>query len=242
LKGPPQIYNCRKGWHAVKRIELLDAWRSLAIFCMIIYHLLFDLAVFNVITWQQLFSPGLNAFQGFIAFSFIFVSGISSRLSRNNIRRGAVVLGAGILVIIGAYIAGQPIWFGILQFLGFSMIIYGIAGKYIEKIPEFIAPVLYLSLFLITNVITSNVLVESRFLFPFGFQYAEFSSADYFPMMPWFFAFLFGTWLGGLIQKNREKRMFKLEIPGAFTWLGRHSLLIYLLHQPILYGICLLIF
>lgn len=226
----------------MRRIELLDAWRSLAIFCMIIYHLLYDLALFGVITWQQLFSPGLNTFERFIALSFIFVSGISSRLSRSNIRRGAVVLAAGVLVMIGAYVAGAPIWFGILQLLGFSMIIYGFAGKYIEQIPEFVAPLLYAVLFFLTRLITASILVESRFLFPLGFEYIEFTSADYFPMLPWFFAFLFGTWLGGLVQRYREKRLFTLEVPAAVTWLGRHSLLIYLIHQPILYGMCWLIF
>lgn len=226
----------------MKRIGLLDAWRSLAVICMIIYHLLYDLAVFGVITWQQLFSPELNAFERFIAVSFIFVSGISSRLSRSNIRRGAVVLAAGVLVIIGAYIAGAPIWFGILQLLGFSMIIYGIAGKYIDQIPGYIAPLLYAVLFFLMKIITANVLVESSYLFPLGFESAEFSSADYFPLLPWFFAFLFGTWLGGLVQRNREKRLFTLELQGALTWPGRHSLLIYLIHQPILYGICWLAF
>ena len=68
-----------------------------------------------------------------------------------------------------------------------------------------------------------------------------FYSADYFPLFPWFFMFLLGTVLGGWCLENRESRLLTVSLPAALTWPGRHSLLVYVLHQPVLYGVSYLI-
>ncbi|MGI5936868.1 MAG: heparan-alpha-glucosaminide N-acetyltransferase [Oscillospiraceae bacterium] len=222
----------------MKRIDLLDAWRSLAILCMLVYHFLYDLTVFGFMETEKFESPGLDALQLFICCSFILVSGISSRFSRNNVGRGLIVLCAGLLVMLGAYVAGEPILFGILQFLGVATIIYGLAGKYIERLNRNIAAPLFLVLFAVTWVWTENTLVEATWLWPLGFIHRDFYSADYFPLMPWFFLFLFGTWVGGIIKELKEASWLHTPLHPALTWPGRHSLLIYLLHQPVLYGIC----
>lgn len=70
-----------------------------------------------------------------------------------------------------------------------------------------------------------------------GFPMAGFFSADYFPLLPWIFLFICGYFL------NRTRSDWKIfekgQIP-LLNWLGRHSLLVYLLHQPVLYGICMI--
>ena len=73
-----------------KRFDILDAWRSLSILLMVTYHFLYDLALFGVITWQQMFSTPLNILQKFICCSFIFLAGASARFSRNNLRHGLI--------------------------------------------------------------------------------------------------------------------------------------------------------
>jgi len=225
----------------MKRIELLDLWRTVAIVCMIIYHLLYDLAAFGFISREQFFSPGLNALQLFICCSFILVSGISSRFSKNNVRRGAIVLGASIIVSIGGFVVGEPILFGVLSFLGCAMIIYGFIGKYIDKASGYATPVILLALFFLTGYWTSNTIVNVKFLFPLGFAHVGFSSSDYFPIMPWLFLFLLGTWLGGLIKKHSDVDWLYTKLPQWLTFPGRHSLIIYLMHQPVLYGITILL-
>lgn len=220
----------------IRRIELLDLWRTVAIVCMIIYHLLNDLAMFGVIAWQQFYTPGLNAFQKFICCSFIILSGISSRFSKSNVRRGVLTLCAAVIVSAASFAVGAPIRFGVLHFLGCAMIIYGVLGKYIEKLPKYLAPALFIALFALTPLWTDAVTVNVKFLFPLGFMYPGFYSSDYFPLMPWLFLFLFGTWLGGLIRENDGSKWRQARVPGALTWPGRHSLLIYMLHQPVMYG------
>jgi uncharacterized membrane protein len=224
------------------RIELLDLWRTAAILCMIVYHFLYDLAAFGRMSWQSFFSPGLNAFQLFICGSFILLAGMSSRFSRNNVRRGVVTLLCGFLVMAGAYFAGEPILFGILQFLGVAMLLYGALGKAFERIPFYIAPVACVALFFLTKVWTDSMIVQTHWLWPFGFLYPGFSSADYFPLMPWLFLFLGGAGLGGRLTGGGGPGWLGAKVPPALTWPGRHSLLLYMVHQPILYGFCYFVF
>jgi len=260
-----------------KRVGILDLWRTIAIVCMVVYHLLFDLYIFGVITADTMFSTGLNAFERFICVSFILLAGISSRFSRSNIKRGIITLACAAVVSIAGYVADEPIWFGILHFLGCAMLLYGLCvraakllyglcvkavkkspprGKLLEKLSGVITPLVCLAMFFALYRLTESVTVASKLLFAFGFTFPGFYSADFFPLLPWLFLFLIGAWLGGIIKKDTSKlsddnasklsddnasklsdRLYSPRIPPALTFPGRHSLLIYMLHQPILYGL-----
>jgi len=224
-----------------KRFDILDAWRSLSLLLMVAYHFLYDLALFGVITWQQMFSPPLNIMQKFICCSFIFLAGASARFSRSNLRHGLIVLAAHIVVVIGAMVGGQTIRFGVLALLGSSMVIYHFVGKHLQKLPGgFLAGVCG-ALFLLSDNMVESIAVSARWLYPLGLTYPGFSSADYFPLIPWLFLFLIGTVFGGWCLSHRENRVLTAPLPGILTWPGRHSLIIYLLHQPILFGISTLL-
>lgn len=224
-----------------RRFDILDAWRSLAIVLMIVYHFLYDLALFGVITWEQMFCTPLNIMQKFICCSFILLAGASARFSRSNLRHGITVILAGIIVAIGGAIGGQVIRFGVLQLLGWSMVIYHFAGKYLQKLPGALLAILSAAAYVLTDMWTNSVIVESKLLYPFGFMYRGFHSADYFPLLPWLFLFIIGTLLGGWCLKNRDKTILTAPFPAPLTFLGRHSLLIYLIHQPVLYGFSFLL-
>lgn len=223
------------------RIDLLDGWRTLAIVLMVAYHFLFDLALFRVITWQQMFSTPLNILQKAACCSFILLAGISSRLSRSNLRRGLFLLAAGLAVELAAAVVGQTIRFGILQFLGCATVIYHWAKGYLQKLPGGVLVALSAALFLLTDAATGAVTVPVKWLYPLGLVHPSFYSADYFPLLPWLFLFLPGTVLGGWCLAHRDRPLLNLRLPRAVTFPGRHSLLIYLLHQPVLFGISYLI-
>ena len=224
-----------------KRFDILDAWRSLAIVLMVTYHFLYDLALFGVITWEQMFSAPLNILQKFICCSFIFLAGASARFSRSNLRHGLVVLAAHILVVIGAMVGGQTIRFGVLALLGSGMVIYHFVGKYLQRIPGLLLAAVSGALYFLTDIWTNSIAVSAKWLYPLGLTYPGFSSADYFPLMPWLFLFLIGTAFGGWCLRSREHPLLTASLPAPLTWLGRHSLLIYVLHQPVLFGISMLI-
>ncbi len=224
-----------------KRFPVLDAWRSLAIVLMLLYHFLYDLALFGVITWEQMFCTPLNVLQKFICCSFILLSGASARFSRSNLRRGLLTVGAGVLVAIGGAVGGQTIRFGILQLLGWSMILYHFIGRYLQKLPAVALALVSGGLYFLTDWWTGSIHVTSQWLYPFGLMHKGFFSADYFPLLPWFFLFVIGTVFGGWCLQHRDNRLLTAPLPDAVTFLGRHSLLVYLLHQPVLFGISFLL-
>ena len=76
-----------------------------------------------------------------------------------------------------------------------------------------------------------------------GFPMKDFFSTDYFSLLPWIFLFRAGFYLHGIV-KEREwfvHPAFRLRLP-VLNWMGKHSLLIYLLHQPVLYLLTILLF
>lgn len=226
-----------------ERLPRLDAWRGAACWLMLVYHLLFDFVIFGWMRYETLLSWPFALLERLIAWSFILCAGISATLTRSNLRRGLITLLAGGIVTAVSYLIGAPIRFGILQFLGLAMLIYAAVGKYIPRLPEKLAPALWLALFIASQLLTDSVRVEARWLFWLGFLYEGFESFDYFPVLPYIFLFFIGGWMGTQIQKRRGALPFLSGgAPAILTWPGRHSLLIYLLHQPALFGACYIVY
>lgn len=248
----------KKSGKGKPRIHALDEWRGFAIFCMIFYHAFYSMGmIFNFqlgLDLLQFFSPLEPLFAGL----FILISGICSNLSHSNIERGAKLFLIAYLVTVISYFAAgeaQIIRFGILHMLSIAMIFYGIAEKVLKKIPLWLGFALSIIFFVFSIEVTKGFigipqlyriplpveLYQTDFLYPLGFIQKNFTSSDYFPLMPWLFLFIAGGFLGRLIPKKKfPKFMFKKRI-GFFGWMGKHSLLIYLAHQPVIFGICYLV-
>ncbi|MGN0558653.1 MAG: DUF1624 domain-containing protein [Acutalibacteraceae bacterium] len=237
------------------RIYTLDELRGLCVFCMVIYHALYTASFLFSIEYAvflfRLFTPA----EPFIAAAFIIISGISSQLSRNNFKRSLPILAAAAAVSLATYFVmpKSMIYFGILHFLGVSILIFSVAKKHIDKIPFAVAIVLFALLFFITYGVKDNVLGISSFgialphpstdyFLILGFVSDSFSSADYFPLLPWFFAFLFGTTLGRLAREEKFPKFMYKKRSRILSYIGTHAFLIYILHQPVIYGLLYLIF
>ena len=224
------------------RISLIDGWRGTALYLMLLYHLLFDFYMFGWMTWEQIMSWPLVLMEKYIAYSFILCAGISSTMSRSNVRRGLVTLAAAALVTIASFVVGAPIRFGVLQFLGLAMLIWAAVGKWVLKVPERVAPVLWIALFVVFHILTDRVLVNAKWLFWLGFRYPGYISYDHFPVLPYIFLFFLGGWMGRMIGEHRDGMPFlEKTAPRWLTWPGSRTLWIYLIHQPVLYGLCWLI-
>ena len=222
-----------------KRISWLDGWRGIACWLMVAYHLMFDLMVFGWVPWSFVRAWPVVVWQKFIVFSFILCAGWSATITRRNFRHGLIVSAAGLVVVAASYLVGSPIQFGVLQFFGIAMMLYALIGRWTGKIPEKIAPFLWMGLFVLSWIWISDIRVESRWLFWLGFQYEGFVSYDYVPMIPNMFLFLFGAWMGQMAAKYRERlTILDKTAPAWLTWPGKRTLWIYILHQPVLYGIC----
>lgn len=225
-----------------KRIQLIDAVRGLCVVLMVLHHLMYDLVAFLGAPVWLFTNPVLDIAHYFFAGTFIFLSGVSSRFSRSNVKRGLKVIAAALVITAVTYFLGMTIVFGILHFLGFAMVFYGLTAKLWEKIPSFLAPFLYIACVVFTAVwINKTGYVENNWLWMFGFCSRTFYSADYFPILPWIFVFLLGTWAGKYIREGYMPKWFYTVHPPLLPAIGRKAFIIYLAHQPVLYGITMLI-
>ena len=223
-----------------KRIWELDALRGLALLGMMGIHFVYDLVdLFGVWNWQQ--PAWYLFFKNNYGAVFFLISGISVTLGRCPVKRGAQVFLCGFLctgVTLGMYLLGFAgkgiiIYMGVLQCLGLCMMLWPL----FRRCPDWALGALGLAM-----TIAGWYLRTQAFPFwlltPLGFAPYGFTSSDYFPLLPNFGYFLLGAVAGKRAYAGR-KSLFPMEKPplGFLRWLGRHSLMIYLLHQPVLAAI-----
>lgn len=240
------------------RIHTIDELRGFAVFCMIFFHAFFTFGYFfnfkSGTALYEFFNPAEPYFAGL----FILISGLACNLSHSNLERGIKLAIISLLVSLVTFLvlgSKDMISFGILHFLSAGMIIYGLSNKYLKLIPSILGIIINFFLFILTystpsgklglpflfSINLPKELYSTEFLYMFGFPSKNFISLDYFPIIPWLFLFIVGTYSGRIAVKHKfPKFMFKKRIP-PLAFLGRHSLIIYLAHQPVIFGLCFLI-
>ena len=246
---------------AKKRIHTLDEIRGFCVFCMVFDHCLFTNGyMFGSRISRNLFDFFENISPAFAAV-FILICGISCGLSKNNLRRGLKILAAAMIVSLVTLVVmpEMPIVFGILHLLGTCVLIYTFIGKWIQKIPLAVGITLCALLFIFTYNVDSESLTggylgagpfrinlpESLYahndLLILGFRAPFKAYSDYFPLLPWIFPFLAGTFLGKIAkEENFPEFMYKARVP-FFSTLGTNAFFVYLVHQPLAYGVFYLI-
>lgn len=215
------------------RIWELDALRGLCILGMIGVHLVFDLQIPT--------GPAFAFVQNWGGVLFFLLSGLCATLGSRPVRRGAIVLGAGLLCTavtgIGYALGMLPdfmiIRFGVLHCLGLSMILWPV----FRKLSWGLRAVLGAGLAALGIYLHKAVMVSFSGFAWLGLLYPSYSSADYFPLLPYLGFFLLGSCLGNLLYRERTSKLPQwgnIWFFRALQWCGRNSLFIYLLHQPLL--------
>ena len=232
---------------------LLDTVRGVCILSMVAYHGMYDLVdIFGLPSAWYTGLPGY-IWQQSICWTFILLSGMCWQLSRRLVKRGLLLVGCGaaITLITWLVMPSQRILYGVLNLLGLSALLLIPLDKVFRKIPAWAGLGGALLLFALTkNVSRGSLGFEGlvlcrlpRWLYAtdllavVGFPSPSFWSTDYFPLLPWFFLFCAGYFLWSLLDKSpRAKELLR---PGLrpLSFLGRHSLVIYLIHQPALMAV-----
>lgn len=245
------------------RLYLIDEYRGFWIANMIIYHGIWDLVYIFDVDWKWFQSDLAFVWQQWGCWSFIFISGFCWQMSRKNLKRGLQVFGAGLLITIATllFMPDSRVLFGVLTMLGSSMLLMIPCDKLFRNINPWIGATVSFLIFLFVYPVNNGyfgfggvemltlprVLYSSLFGSYLGFTEPGFWSTDYFSVLPWFFMYLIGYFTYSVVFKGKEgrgkaitKQIMEKSICPPLGWIGRNSLIIYMLHQPVIYGILMI--
>ncbi len=223
----------------MRRNVTVDLLRTLAIVLMVAYHTVFDLYTF--LMWPvNPFSPSWILVARGAAILFLLLVGISFALSNKerttkqiwlrSMQRSLLILFCALLISLATYFydTQEYIRFGILHCIAVSVIILTL-----------LRPLKEWNLVLGMVILLAGSWIQdihgSSWLLPLGITHAGFRSLDYFPLIPWLGIVLMGFAIGSHISSTENtQETTRPRWLQAITWPGKHALIIYLLHQPVL--------
>lgn len=232
--------------HGAGRLAVVDLMRGVAIALMMIYHFCFDLAHFGF-TRFDFYNDGfwLN-FRTLILSLFLVLVGMSlvlaAQRSINNrrfVERLLRVTGSAALVSFATWwmFGERFVFFGVLHFIALASLL----GLFFVR-----KPVIALA-FGIALLVVGNAWQFPWFDQPgwrwIGMMTHKPATEDYVPLAPWFGVVLSGIFMGDLLSRGGRLKRVNNALPAGsapirlLAFSGRHSLLIYLIHQPLLFGV-----
>lgn len=227
------------------RFQILDMARGTAIMLMVGFHFCYDLVYFNLIELNIREDFLWTSLRNFIVSLFIFIAGISLYISSTRktdffayLKKQKWLALFALLISLITYPLFPESWiyFGVLHFI-LAARIFGFALK------DFYGINIVLGIIIIWAGITlDNEIFNPKWINWLGFAPQKPFTEDYVPLFPWFGVFLLGMCAGrlifdpsaGLRIKNRTYSGFPAE---TLSFAGRHSLSIYMVHQPVLMGL-----
>jgi len=229
-----------------RRALWIDVGRGIALAAMVTYHLAFDLTLLRLAELPVASLPW-RIYAAGIASTFLFFAGVSLTYAHGDrirwrpflIRLAVITLCAAIVSLGTVFTIPAPIFFGIL---------HAIALFSVLALPFLRAP-LWLILgavpvILVLPAVYADPLFSAPYFYPVGLSPYPPYTFDYEPIFPWFAVTLLGIAVGRLIAPpqpgasgyRRAGRLLR-----ALAAAGRNSLVIYLVHQPILFAILMLV-
>jgi len=239
-----------------ERFWEIDFLRGLAIVMMILFHLVYDLDFLGI--WDVDLRSGFWLYFAItIASTFFLLVGVSLTLSHSRVKkaqmaggkspieylkRGLMIFSWGLIITLVTWflLRERVVVFGVLHSIGVSIIL---AYPFLKlRFWNLLLGVVFITL----GIYLTNFTFEFFWLVWLGLRPAHFYTIDYFPILPWFGLVLIGLFLGNLLYPDYTRRfrlcdLASLSFVRLFRFLGRHSLLIYLIHQPILIALLLLL-
>lgn len=227
---------------ATGRLQAVDVYRGLALIAMAAYHAGWDLNYFGVIEAGIGTDPLWVFAQRAILSAFLVLAGASLTLAHGEAirwrgfwKREAILVGAAALVSIGTWLAlGDYLaYFGVLH----AIALFSLMALPFVRWPLWVGILVAIG-FLFVPAVYQSDLFDPKWLDWIGFGIAIPETADLVPVFPWFGAVLVGV-IGMRLWRSAPAFTWSNRNRGvrALAFLGRWSLLVYLVHQPILFGI-----
>lgn len=228
-----------------KRINLIDAIRGLAVVDMVLFHFVYDIFVIFLEQPRWPYTFPVPLWQRTICITFIFISGFSFFLAKSHMKQAIRLIGTGVLITLFTYffIPSLVIYYGIIFFLGVAALITAGLHKVLKGRFAVWGLLVSLILFVVFYSVSSGTLnlfftqiqlpeslYSTSWLVFLGFPNEGFYSSDYFGVLPWIFMYFAGYFAYNILKDKIS--IFYLRIP-FLEFFGRHSYIIYLVHQPI---------
>ena len=235
------------------RYYFIDEIRGFSVINMVLYHAIWDLvSIFGIhIRWYD--GKIGYIWQQCICWLFIFISGFCFSFGKKKLKRGLTVFicGAAISLVTLIAMPEEKIIFGVLTCLGSCSLISIPLEKWFNKVNAFLGLALSAILFFIfrninigyfgfENLNIAKVpdwLYRNYFTCFLGFPQAGFTSSDYFSLFPWLFLFFIGYFFCRALRERNGLKVFAEKRIPFLGFLGRHSLEIYMVHQPMIYAV-----
>ncbi len=236
-----------------ERYNFLDNVRGLTLISMILYHALWDLVYMFGVNIRWYHSDGAYIWQQSICWTFILLSGFCWHLGRRKLRRALLVLAtsATISLVTVLWMPDNLILFGVLSAIGTGMLLMIPLDKVFRKSNPYIGLIICFVLFMLTKKINSGMLgfgdwslcslpegwYANLFTAYLGFPPEDFWSCDYFSVIPWIFLYQTGYFLYIIVEKKQLLKYLHMPKIPLLAWLGRNSLFVYVVHQPVVYAV-----
>lgn len=240
------------------RYHTLDNLRALNLISMIAYHFSWDMVYLFGADWQWYRSEAAYIWQQSICWIFILLSGFCWSMGHRKWRRGLEVFAGGICItaVTLLFMPDERVLFGVLTCLGSCMLLMILAEEWLKRVPAKAGILVALGLFFVFRNVNEGYLGFERvrlLSLPegwyrtlgtayLGFPAAGFYSTDYFSILPWFFLFAAGYFLYRIVNESGKISCLQGKRVLWMEWLGQHSLLIYMLHQPVIYLVLMVCF
>lgn len=228
---------------------MYDAIRGLCVISMAGFHYCYDLVELAGVDLGWFRPPFENVWRASISWSFLFLAGLMCSYSRNNLRRSVKYGLVALLIWAVTAIAAVdiPISFGIIFCMAASTLVYALLQRARIAPRGFVAALALFVLFVCALGVPRGIVQLGSFKLTLpgswysterfswlGFPGPRFSSGDYYPLLPYSLMYLAGAAVGPVIKARGLPGPLMRFRCKPLEFIGRHALLVYVLHQPLL--------